>query len=405
MPDALLRVADHVLAHGMAGRGRYRAGRDVLMRQPPRISGTAPGAPLTLPDEPLVDTAERLALALDETTLPIQGPPGTGKTYTGARMILALLADGRRVGITAQSHKAISNLLVEICRASLGGPVAVRAVQRCDTGDEVRGFTSVSLAADNKMVDRAIADGSANLIAGTSWLFARPEMEDTLDTLVVDEAGQLALANVVAIAGSARSLVLLGDPNQLPQVSQGVHPDGVGISALEHLSGGADTIDPSLGLFLDVTWRMHPDVNDYISETFYDGRLRARPATARQGVSGGERALSGAGLRYLPRDHAADSSWSRVEAETVADVIAALLGRTWTNAEGESRPLVVDDIIVVAPYNAHVAAIHAAVEARTGTRARVGTVDKFQGQEGAVAIYSMASSSQDDAPRGMDFLF
>jgi uncharacterized protein len=230
-------------------------------------------------------------------------------------------------------------------------------------------------------------------------------MEGTLDTLFVDEAGQLSLANVVAVGTSTKSMVLAGDPNQLPQVSQGVHPDGVGISALEHLSGGADTIDPRLGLFLDETWRMHPAVNGYVSDMFYDGRLRAEPSTVVQRVSSSDPALDGAGIRYLPRVHAANSSWSRIEAETVAETISALIGRGWTDRHGDTRPLGIEDIIVVAPYNAHVAAIHSAVEQRTGLQARVGTVDKFQGQEGAVAIYSMASSSQDDAPRAMDFLY
>jgi predicted RecB family nuclease len=405
MPDALLRVADHILANGIEGPGSYRAVRDVLLRRPPRINGIPDGGALSNVGLPMLDTAEWLTLRLDQTTLPIQGPPGTGKTYTGARMILRLLAEGKKVGITAQSHKAISNLLQEVCRASIGPPVRLRAIQKCGTGDEVRGFDAVAVTDDNDVVDRALTEGSANLVAGTPWLFARPEMEGRLDTLFVDEAGQLSLANVVAVGTSTTSMVLLGDPNQLPQVSQGVHPEGVGISALEHLSGGADTIDPRLGLFLNETWRMHPAVNGYVSDMFYDGRLRAEPSTAIQRVTASDPALDGAGIRYLPRVHAANSSWSRIEAETVAETISALVGRGWTDADGHTRPLSINDIIVVAPYNAHVAAIHSAVELRTGLQARVGTVDKFQGQEGAVAIYSMASSSQDDAPRAMDFLY
>ncbi len=389
----------------MEGPGPYRAARDLLLGRPPRIVGIAEGTELRGPDEPILAAAQRLALGLDATTLPIQGPPGTGKTYTGARMIVRLLAEGRRVGITAQSHKAISNLLGEVCRASLDASVRLRAIQKCDTGDEVRGFDAVTLTDDNKAVDQALAAGAVNLVAGTAFLFARPELEGTLDVLFVDEAGQLALANAVAVGGSADSIVLLGDPNQLPQVSQGVHPDGVGISALEHLSGGAATIDPSRGLFLAETWRMHPAVNGYVSETFYDGRLEAHPSTANQTVTGRDPALDGTGLRYRPQVHTGQSSWSHAEAAAVADIVATLVGSDWTDADGRTRPLTIEDIIVVAPYNAHVAAINAAIEGRLGTPARVGTVDKFQGQEGAVAIYSMASSSRDDAPRDMDFLY
>ncbi len=365
-PDALLRVADQVLAGGMEGPGPYRAARDLLLGRPPRIAGIAEGTELRGPDEPILAAAERLALGLDATTLPIQGPPGTGKTYTGARMIVRLLAEGRRVGITAQSHKAISNLLGEICRASLDASVRLRAIQKCDTGDEVRGFDAVTLTDDNKAVDQALATGAVNLVAGTAFLFARPELEGTLDVLFVDEAGQLALANAVAVGGSADSIVLLGDPNQLPQVSQGVHPDGVGISALEHLSGGAATIDPSRGLFLAETWRMHPAVNGYVSETFYDGRLDAHPSTANQTVTGRAPALDGTGLRYRPQVHTGQSSWSHAEAAAVADIVATLVGSDWTDADGRTRPLTIADIIVVAPYNAHVAVINAAIEARLG---------------------------------------
>ncbi|MBA3235003.1 MAG: TM0106 family RecB-like putative nuclease, partial [Chloroflexi bacterium] len=404
-PDALLRVADCVLASGIEGPGPYRAARDLLLGRPPRIAGVSDEADLRGLDEPILAAAERLALGLDATTLPIQGPPGTGKTYTGARMIVRLLAEGRRVGITAQSHKAISNLLTEVCTAALDQPVRLRAIQKCDTGDEVRGFDAVTLTNDNKAVEEALAARAVNLVAGTSFLFARPEMEGTLDVLFVDEAGQLALANAVAVGGCADSLVLLGDPNQLPQVSQGVHPDGVGVSALEHLSGAAATIDPGRGLFLAETWRMHPAVNGYVSETFYDGRLEAHPSTKNQTVTSHDPALGGTGLRYRPQLHTGQSSWSHGEAAAVADIVATLVGSDWTDASGQTRLLTIEDVIVVAPYNAHVAAINSAIETRLGTPARVGTVDKFQGQEGAVAIYSMASSSRDDAPRDMDFLY
>ena len=217
----------------------------------------------------------------------------------------------------------------------------------------------------------------------------------------------MSLANVIAMSGTARSVVLLGDPNQLPQVSQGVHPDGSGVSALEHLLGGAATLDDRLGIFLDTTWRMHPDVNAYISETFYEGRLGTHPSTRLQRIVSEEPLLDGAGIRYVGIDHDGNGSRSREEAAAVADAVASLLGQPWTDRHGRSKPIGVEDVIVVAPYNAHVALIHGEIERRLapGLRVRVGTVDKFQGQEGAIAIYSMASSSRDDAPRDMDFLY
>jgi predicted RecB family nuclease len=407
MPEALLALADAVLASGMGGDGPFRAARDLLLRRPPRITGTPVGDSLKRADETTLEAARRSALQLDATVLPIQGPPGTGKTYTGARMILDLVRAGRRVGVAAQSHKAITNLLQKVCEAAEEERWPVRAIQKCDRPDDAADIDVVTVTTDNAAVVGGLADGRFDIAAGTSWLFARPDMAGTVDTLFIDEAGQMSLANVLAMSGAARSIVLLGDPNQLPQVSQGVHPEGAGASALEHLLGGATTIDATRGLFLETTWRMHPAVNGYISDTFYDGRLLTDPSTTLQQVQAGDVELDGAGIRSMAIVHEGNSSASAQEAAHVADAVARLVGQSWTDANGATKRLGLSDILVVAPYNAHVAAIAAAVEARLGAGARVhvGTVDKFQGQEGAVAIYSMASSSQDDAPRDMEFLY
>jgi uncharacterized protein len=199
--------------------------------------------------------------------------------------------------------------------------------------------------------------------------------------------------------------VLLGDPNQLPMVSQGVHPDGAGGSSLEHLLGEAVTLDDRFGLFLETTWRMHPAVSDYISTAFYDDRLRTHPSTGLQRIVSDDPVLNGAGVRFVECLHDGNASKSPQEAAAVADYVSSLIGTPWTNSDGETKPIQAQHLIVVAPYNAHVAEIARAVEARLGFPVPVGTVDKFQGQEGAVAIYSMASSSRDDAPRDMDFLY
>jgi uncharacterized protein len=407
MPGALLRIADHVIANGIEGAGPYRAARDLLMRRPPRVAGVVADTPLARPGEDILDAAQRIAAGLEETVLPIQGPPGTGKTYTGARMIVEIIRLRRRVGVSAQSHKAISNLLEEVSEAALEAGVPLRAIQRCETGDEVRNDPGIRLAANNEEVESGIRDGRFDVAAGTQWLFAREQMLDAVDVLFVDEAGQMSLANVIAMSGAARSIVLLGDPNQLPQVSQGVHPEGSGVSALEHLLGGAATIDDRVGIFLHTTWRMHPAVNGYISETFYDGRLGSHPSTSLQRIVSDDPLLDGAGIRYVGIDHDGNGSRSREEAAAVADAVASVLGQPWTDRHGRARTIGVEDIIVVAPYNAHVALIHGEIERRLapGLQVRVGTVDKFQGQEGAIALYSMASSSREDAPRDMDFLY
>jgi uncharacterized protein len=403
LPEALAAVADHVREHGIAGPGPYRAVREVLMGMPPRVAGVGPGEPLRRDGERALEAAIRLATNLDESTLAIQGPPGTGKTWTGARMALAVVAAGGTVGVTAQSHKAITNFIRALGEAAREDGRRVRVVQRCDTGDDGADLDGVELASDSADVAPALRAGRFDVAAGTPWLFGREDMLGTLDLLFVDEAGQMSLANVVAMGGSTRSLVLLGDPNQLPQVSQGSHPDGAGRSALEHVVGDAPTIAPDRGLFLDRTFRMHPTVNRFISDEFYAGRLETDPSTARQrllGRSGNDEI----GLLRVPVAHAGDAARSPAEAVAVAEAIAGLVGLEWTDARGVTRPLSIEDLIVVAPYNAHVAEVERAVRARLGAPGRVGTVDKFQGQEGAVAIFSMASSSPEDIPRGIEFL-
>ena len=318
-------------------------------------------------------------------------------------MIAALVADGKRVGITAQSHKAITNLIDKAAEAfvAVGLPFAV-----LQKSDEEAGSTKagVRLFAEPGDIARELAAGTASIAAGTPWLWAREDLLSSVDVLFVDEAGQLSLANTVAVSGAANSLVLLGDPNQLPQVSQGLHPEGAGASALEHLVADALTMAPERGLFLPTTYRLHPDVNGYISEIFYDNRLSTDPRTAKQDLAGAP-PIGGTGIRWRPILHVGDDSSSIAEAEEVADAIEDLLGREWTDRDGLRRTLTLEDIVVVAPYNAHVAVVQASVERRIGRAARVGTVDRFQGQEAPVAIYSMAASSADDAPRGMGFLY
>jgi superfamily I DNA and/or RNA helicase len=280
----------------------------------------------------------------------------------------------------------------------------VRVLQRSDDETINLGLPDVVVAGKPEEVGPAMRAGRHDVAAGTAWQFGREDMAGAVDVLVVDEAGQMSLANVVAMGGSTKSIVLLGDPQQLPQVSQGVHPVGAEASALEHVVGKARTIAPERGLFMNVTYRMHPRVNAFVSEVFYDKRLETDLSTARQLI----RAADGStwlGLRFVPVDHPGDETSSAIEAEAVADAIAGLLEAEWTDVHGVTRPLRLDDFLVVAPYNAHVAQIERALAARFGSPGRVGTVDKFQGQEGAAAVYSMATSSPDEIPRGVEFLY
>jgi uncharacterized protein len=262
----------------------------------------------------------------------------------------------------------------------------------------------VERAKTNEAVECGLQDGSFRAAAGTPWLFARAAMEGLVDVLFVDEAGQMSLANVVAISGAARSFVLLGDPNQLAQVSQGTHPDGAGASALEHVLGDSPTLPPERGLFLETTWRLHPKVCTYVSEVFYEGRLKPEASNARQQI-GGTTSLAGAGLRHTPVLHNHNAARSSEEARRVAQAVESLLDQTWTEVKGRTRRIRLSDILVVAPYNAQVGEISRLLRDQFGEGERVGTVDKFQGQEGAVVLYSMATSTPEDAPRGMGFLY
>ena len=400
--EALGRVADYVILHGLEGPGPYRAVRELILQRGPDIADVLPGEPLVREGLDLIAEARGLARSLRETCLPVQGPPGSGKTYTGARMIVELLARGRTVGITATAHKAITNLLDMVAEAAGAEGIALRAVQVADEG--VASPASGVERGSPANVGSGLRAGQWNVAAGTGWLFTREDMEGTLDVLFTDEAGQMSLANVVAMGGAARSIVLLGDPNQLPQVSQGTHPDGAELSALEHLLNGQKTVPPSRGVFLERTWRMHPDVNRFISEAFYEGRLKTHPSTALQALDAGP-VVGGVGLRFVTVRHATDDQVrSRDEARFVVDVIEALQGRRWVDRDNRVHALTPDDVLIVAPYNAQVAEISRQA-ARAGLQANVGTVDRFQGQERPVAIYSMATSSPEEAPRGINFLY
>lgn len=392
--DALRELGAWVADHGLDVGGPWQCGRDLLARRPPRIDGIEVAARLALPGESGLDAARRIAPLLRASTLAIQGPPGSGKTFTGAHVIVDLVRAGRRVGITAPSHAVIGNLLRAVCERAEREGVPLRALQKADEGQGCA-HDAVTCVAGNPEVVAALDEGWPDVVAGTTWLWARRDLRDRLDVLVVDEAGQLSLADVLAVSGAAESLVLLGDPHQLAAPSSGTHPLGAEVSALEHLLGGSATMPDELGLFLETTHRMHPEVCRFVSEVVYDDKLASEQGLERQAV-GGE-----AGLRYAPVAHSGNRVASNEEAARVAGLVAELVGQPCTAADGSTRPLVLDDVLVVAPYNAHVARLAQLLP----EGARVGTVDRFQGQEAAVVVYSMATSSASDVPRGIEFLY
>lgn len=338
--DSLLRLGQWVAENGIEGRGPFQAARDLLLRCPPRLKpGVSEGA-LVAPGEELLQAAKRLALVVHSSVLPVQGPPGSGKTHTGARMIVELVRNGKRVGISAVSHKVISHLLKEVCAAAEQAKVAVRIVQKPNDDGDGYQHPMVEWAKKNGRVLEALTSRQAQVAAGTAWLWSRAEMAKSVDVLFVDEAGQMSLANVLAVSQAAGSIILLGDPQQLDQPQKGVHPPGADVSALAHLLNGRPTISDECGLFLAETWRLHPDICAFTSELFYEGRLKSRPENQSQRLNV-DGILGGTGLRYLPVQHSGNQSESVEEAEQVERVVSQLLkpGTTWTRKDGKPRPL------------------------------------------------------------------
>ncbi|TDK26264.1 TM0106 family RecB-like putative nuclease [Luteimonas aestuarii] len=394
LADALVRIGESVAANGMEGPGAYLGARDLLLRMGPRLGRQA----LQDEGEAPLDAACRVALALEGGVLPIQGPPGSGKTFTGARMICALVRAGKKVGICATSHKVIRNLLDEVVKASGEQELALTCIQK--PAEPEPDQPRLRFAKSNADLFAGLAAG-AHVAGGTAWLWASPDAAQTVDVLFVDEAAQMSLANVLAISQAGAQLVLLGDPQQLDQPLQGSHPEGTDVSALHHILGEEQTLPPERGLFLGETWRLHPDICRFTSEMFYANRLHPRAGLERQAIVSTSR-INGSGLRFLPIPTRGNQSASPEEAEAVRQLVAEILtsGATWTNDRGVPAAVELQDILIIAPYNAQVFELADRIPG-----ARIGTVDKFQGQQAPIVIYSMTTSSYADAPRGMEFLY
>jgi len=357
----------------MAEESGYKASLELLLSRPPRLREEIFRA---REGEGAVEFATRIGPDLDETILAIQGPPGAGKTFTGARMICELVRRGLRVGVTAVSHKVIRKLLDDVMNEATESACSVSCAQK--VGTKSVGHSRVAEFSDNAAVLDALLSGGAQVAGGTAWLWARPEFRGAVDVLFVDEAGQMSLANVLAVSQAARSVVLLGDPQQLEQPQQGSHPEGTDVSALEHILQGHQTIPADRGIFLPETWRLAPSICTFTSEVFYEGRLHSRAGLEKQ-VLKGSPPFEGAGLWAVGVAHEGNQNSSIEEADAVERIVSLLLreGSQWIDKIGTSKPMTPNDILVVAPYNAHVALLG---ERLTPKGVRVGTVDRFQGQ-------------------------
>lgn len=381
------------VATGFHERGALPAAlADLLLRRPPRIAGHA-GGPIRAAGEPLEGAFLRAAAGLDDSLLCVQGPPGSGKTTASGKVIAALLRGGAKVGIASHSHKAINHLMTAVASAAGGRLDCVKI------GGEEEGPPLFDGARFEKSSTKA-ADCLARvpLIGGTAWCFSRPELAGRLDFLFVDEAGQVSLANLVGMSRAARNLVLIGDPRQLDQPTRGAHPGESGLSALDYALAGHATIPPEIGLFLEQTHRLHPELCAFVSGAFYEDRLQPAPGNERR-VLEGEPA---AGIAFLPVSHEGNRQGSDEEVTAIAALIGRLIGRRRRGRDGrDAGPLGPGDVLVVAPYNLQVRKLRAALPEGV----RVGTVDRFQGQEAPVVVISMCASEPHLSARGIEFLF
>lgn len=394
--DAIEAAIERAVESIARGDHRYPAILDFIRRSPPRFSSTSRPGPIIDPLKELVPEVASAVAKLDCSLIPIQGPPGTGKTYVSSCAILDLVNSGKRIAVASNSHKAIDNLLYAVLdRAAEAGETISVAKKGGDTIDE-RYSDRIYQTERNDDVQLS----TASVVGGTAWLFSRVDFDTSFDYLFIDEAGQVSVANTVAMATCANNVVLVGDPMQLPQPIQGAHPGESGLSALEYLLAGHNTVPADRGIFLPLSRRMHPDVCRFISDLVYEGRLTSDEGAARQKIISVKIPLrSGAHLIEVP--HWGNSQSAPEEVSAVRLELGRLLGSRFCDREGNERRVGLDDILIVAPYNLQVNALKAALP----FGARVGTVDKFQGQEAPICIVSMTTSSGDEIPRGVDFLF
>jgi len=398
--DVLARAIHHVAQGWLDDRQIPQALSDFLDRREPRIDGHDDG-PLRRQGESPVDAAMRCIPALRRSCLSIQGPPGSGKTTTAARAILDLIERGKRIGISANSHKAVLNLMSKCAELSdwklrclkVGGDDRDPLFARCD------GARYVQRAAGAPPLL-----GRYPLVGGTAWLFSRADLVDRLDYLFIDEAGQVSVANLTGMSRCAANMVLLGDQMQLPQPIQGSHPGDSGRSTLDYLLQDNPTVPPEMGIFLDTSYRMHPQLCTTISEAFYEGRLTSAAGRERRIVrvpADARRVTREAGILFLAVEHDGNSQSSVEEVDAIEQVVDELIGRERCGLDGKPEGTIgPEDILVVAPYNLQVRKL----TQRLPETVRVGTVDKFQGQEAPVVIVSMCASDGHASPRGLEFL-
>ncbi|MCY3803114.1 MAG: TM0106 family RecB-like putative nuclease [Gammaproteobacteria bacterium] len=391
--SAMYRCARHVISH----HGHSHVASELLQRRIPRIRGKTAGQPIVDPPRTQAKVMQA-ASCLDHSYLFIQGPPGSGKTYVSAHIIVGLLKGGKKIGITSNSHKAIHNLLAQVTSIAGREQLRFRGVKKATRGSRETFFEDTSIINETRTED---VDLGANLFAGTAWLFSHVHLQGRLDYLFIDEAGQVPMANVMAMAMSTKNIILAGDRMQLAQPVQGIHPGESGLSVLEFLLGERSMVTPERGIFLDQTYRLVPGICSFVSEAFYEDQLMSHESALQRSLVLHDSDLPNEGIVMIAARHTGCSQKSVEEGEIVESRYMELLGQTFRDKDGSTRPIDMQDILVVTPYNVQVNHLRTLLP----QGARVGTVDKFQGQEAAVVLISMVSSSAEDLPRNFEFLY
>ena len=372
--------------------GLKKCVHDILTKSTPDIKGKNTGEPLIKGND-IISELTDLTLNMNETTLCVQGPPGSGKTYTGSHVINGLIKQEKRIAISSNSHKAMNHLAIKVAELNPNCRI-VKLSSGTKLKEDKEQFEGTHIEVKRTNTQQP-ALRSYDLIIGTVYYLSK--LKDEVDYLFIDEATQVALPNLLAMANCTHNIVLLGDQMQLEQPIKGSHPGESGNSALVYLTGGHQTVAPEFGIFLGKTYRMHPDICSFISNEFYEGRLHSIPEASNQKILWSTYKQSG--LLFIPIDHTGNTHASEEEVECIVNLLNQALKSKWVDESGDKKQMTLDDILIVAPYNHQVALLKDELP-----EARVGTVDLFQGQEAALVITSMCSSSLEDAPRGPRFL-
>ncbi|OED38001.1 nuclease [PVC group bacterium (ex Bugula neritina AB1)] len=390
---AIYRYADQLIESADS----THASTELLSKNVPRIEGKPKGEQLIQSDD-LQGDALGVIAALKNSYLFIQGPPGSGKTFTSSHIIVELINRGKKIGITSNSHKAIHNLLEKVENVATEKRLNFHGIKKASRSNEETFFDGKFIHSETKTDNMSL---DADLFAGTAWTFASDHFSGKLDYLFIDEAGQVATANVVAMATAANNIILVGDQMQLGQPIQGTHPGEAGLSVLEFLLGDHSTIPADRGIFLGQTRRMRPSICEFISNAFYDGRLTAHADTVERSLNLQGIDLPNEGIVMIKAEHEGCSQKSIEEGEIIKAKYEALLGQKFRDKDDCMRPIVKEDILVVTPYNVQVNHLRSILS----EGAKVGTVDKFQGQEAPIVLISMVTSSAEDLPRNIEFLY